>query len=176
MLTVEQFVGEMLLVSTVDGLSEVVSKAVDDLWVYEVELFRIVPTLSEPLITLPTGAVEVMACAHDRVLLTRATEEILDGSQPTWRSEAAGTPRSYLFRGEVPNGQVRLHPAPSTDDPVHVLCHMRPATDQLVHWQRLYVALKSIELLSISDPIRSRPPVAEFAKTLSNLVTQHLHT
>lgn len=164
---IDGFVHNTLLDTNEAAMAEAIARARETLRDYEFDVFRFDSIEDEAHITLAANVVDVFAVSYDRRLLTRASEAVLDANAPEWRSEESKTPKSWLFRGEVPNGLVRLRPAPDESNiPIHVLASWQPNLDQLMPWQELYVALHAINTLAISDPLRARLPLGEFASLM----------
>lgn len=163
---IDAFIRDMLLDVSGDALTEAIARARESLREYEFDIYQFTTVIGESHITLSSNVVDVFSVAYDRRILTRASEAVLDANSLNWRTASEDVPQSWLWRGEVPNGQVRLHPPPDDELAVHVLAAWQPNLDQLLPWQTLYVALHAINALATSDPLRARPPLGEFASVL----------
>jgi hypothetical protein len=180
MLTIT-IIRELLLAHNDHAINATVDRMSSQLWPFHCQVLRRKSAVGNALVGLidpQTGVdsvVDIVALIYDGTFLPRTDELRLDALEPGWRNGPNGISQGYLFSNEVPPGYVRLYPTPAQVVDVNIIVNVQPLTSQLIGWQRLYVALKTIDYLSTSDPVRARVDMGQFIRPFIQLIEDHVH-
>lgn len=125
------------------------------------------------VIALDNDTVEVLLVSYNHKLLHRAQEIVLDSIDPGWRVLTDVLPRHYVWRGEEPLRQIRLHPIPTVDGTLQIVKLREPNNTEghsVARWHDVYVALGALGRLSTIDTLRARPAVEKITTELRKLI------
>lgn len=120
-------------------------------------------------IQLSDDTVDVVMAAYNRVLIYKTKESILDTLDPSWRTSTALAPRSYVWRGEEALQKLRLWPVPTVDGRLLVVKLVEPDLGVAL-WHNVLLGLSIVDHLAISDTLRARPKLSDFATGVIALV------
>jgi hypothetical protein len=164
------FARNMLLEASDTELETALLRERDAMWPMIGEIEGIDVSASQQVVDLSSQAFSVYLVAYNGTLLTKGFEAVLDAIDVNWRNANAAPPRNYLYMGELPSRQIRLHPKPDVDGLLQVITRREAPMNLRAKWHGMYLGLALIEKLAISDPLRSRPRLAEIAKLMKGLV------
>jgi hypothetical protein len=174
MINVKDFVENILL----DSVESTVENAI----IHERNMLRrIYGAIEIKNITALTSSVlldpdtaNVLMVSFNHVILHRATEDVLDALDSSWKAATDLVPRHYVYRGEEPLQQLRLHPIPTVDGILEVIKFREPnITDgnSVARWHDVYVALAAIGRISTIDTLRARPQLEKITSKLNELLS-----
>lgn len=138
-----------------------IARAMGELWPLNYDIVHRPLTLLDPIVIVPTDAIEVNTVFITRTPLSRTREILLDADDPQWRNANPDLPRQFIWRGEEKH--IRLHPRPDAAYEFWALIQRTPV-DKFPKWFNLLAALRATETLSESDPVVGRIKMVEFAK------------
>jgi hypothetical protein len=138
-----------------------IARAMGELWPLNYDIVHRPLEALNPIVIVPSDAIEVNTVFITRTPLSRTREILLDAEDPQWRNANPDLPKAFIWRGEEKH--IRLHPRPDAAYELWALIQRTPK-DHFPKWFHLIAALRAVETLSESDPVVGRLKMVEFMK------------
>jgi hypothetical protein len=172
MLNVEALVNFLLIDAEPTAVQMAITRARVELARLYGALEHIDVTALDSELALNSNTWDVLFASFEQQILERARESVLDALDTDWRN-ITGTPRNYLWRGEVADNAVQLYPLPASDGRLQVIKQLQPDADTAL-WHNVFLVLETIRQLCISDTRHARLPFAEIATVLLSMMRREL--
>lgn len=141
-----------------------VARGLEQLWMLNYDVIQVVQPATNALVSFENDIIDAKMVFLNGTMLGRTREILLDTSHPTWQSDPADTPTSWIWNGE--QNELLLYPTPDVDVELWIIVQRTPIVNY-PKWFTLVAALRAVELLSLSDQVTGRAAMAKIVQPLS---------